>query len=460
MSIPALVSLCTYEEAAQIRYSVQESVERLVRYAWIEKRASDMGLYWLNSTPEWEVKEALSLHLYLDTEHVALIRKRVSEMRNPAPRMDVSPDKSLNNFLEEILQATSTLERVVGLYAVLKPALLAAYRKHYEHINPLVAYPTRRILRMMIMEEEDAVAWGELAVAALREDAEDRKKADIWIAHLEAYLQAAGGIMGDQIVPDILLPEPYAQGEYQADFFPRRDTRFIKQDNFLFPPHEVARQEGVPVDEKTLALMCKRTLEMDVPEMMAPIIIKTQNQPWEYYVGMCRQLWDEARHAMMGSVYFEHNGIDWKGQIPLHVGFSLHMNMHTSPLEAHAVLYTIEQSLMPAKTGKRYEWVTADRAEDDLAKLFQDYDWADEVLHAQIGRQWLIPLLDVSRDEVIEIGQKRAMAINDILAQYADPQKQVNWWPDFVQLVLGKQSQMNLDNIRIGDPVYRKSEAD
>ena len=40
---------------------------------------------------------------------------------------------------------------------------------------------------------------------------------------------------------------------------------------------------------------------------------------------------------------------------------------------------------MPAKTGKQYEWEVAVAAEDGLAKLIQDYDWTDEVLHARIG---------------------------------------------------------------------------
>ena len=38
------------------------------------------------------------------------------------------------------------------------------------------------------------------------------------------------------------------------------------------------------------------------------------------------------------------------------------------------------------KTGKRYEWEVATQANDPLTATFQDYDWADEVLHARIGR--------------------------------------------------------------------------
>lgn len=454
MPIPPLAGLCSYEAAAQMGYPIEENVRLLVRYAWIEKRAMEAGLYWINPTPEWEVKEALSLHLYQAADHARLIRQRISEMRNPPPRMDISPDAALDRFFDEMLWAKDTLERLVGLYGVLKPALLEAYRAHYDHANPLVDHPTRRVLRLLIAEEEDAVRWGEAAIAALTETPEARMRAETWTAHLRAYL--AGGITGNDPVPET-LPPSRARGDFKPDFFPRRDERFIHQWNFVFPPHEVARTEGVPADEKTLALMCKRALEMDVPEAMARMIAEAVDQPWDYYVDMCRQLWDEARHAMMGSVYFETHGIDWKHTIPLHPGFALRLNLHMSALEAHSVLYTIEQSLMPAKTGKRYEWEVAGQAADLLARLFQDYDWADEVLHAQIGRRWLLGAGNRTREEVVALGQRKATESEAALREYEDRGEQVNWWPEFVLKVLGKNTAMTDFLLGTADPVYRNA---
>src|SRR5215475_3392228 len=157
--LPKLAGVCSYAEAARPGYTVDEDVQMLVRYAWISKCTMEMGLYWLNPTPEWEIKEALSLHLYLDSQHVAWIRERVSAMRNPPPRMDVSPSKSLTAFLDELLWADDSLEKIVGLYGVLKPALLAAYRRHYEQANQLVDFPTRRLLSMMITDLEATMAW-------------------------------------------------------------------------------------------------------------------------------------------------------------------------------------------------------------------------------------------------------------------------------------------------------------
>ena len=135
MNIPPLAGICTYEEAGRAGYTVEQNVVYLLRYAWIEKLMMDLGIYWMNPMPEWEVKEAYSLHLYLDTEHAGMFRDRISEMRNPPPRMDVAPDARLDVFFKEMLTAENTMERVIGLYGVFKPALLTAYRQHIAEFN-------------------------------------------------------------------------------------------------------------------------------------------------------------------------------------------------------------------------------------------------------------------------------------------------------------------------------------
>src|SRR5437762_5151173 len=138
---------------------------------------------------------------------------------------------------------------------------------------------------------------------------------------------------------------------------------------------------------KILALFVKRYREVDVPEMMASIITETKDKPWAYYLDMSRQLWDESRHGLMGEVGLVSLGVDLR-EVPVHFIWSLILNTQLTPLERHSVLYHIEQKLM-AKIGKRYEWEVAVASENALAKVFQDYDWADEVLHSRIGREWL-----------------------------------------------------------------------
>ena len=85
--------------------------------------------------------------------------------------------------------------------------------------------------------------------------------------------------------------------------------------------------------------------------------------------------------------------------------------------------------------------VTARAAGDDLSAYFHDYDWADEVLHAQIGRRML------RRDGITsEQASERAQAVHErtwaALEQYKSLGDQRNWWPQFVRRVLGHESAM------------------
>jgi hypothetical protein len=446
--IPELAGVATYPSAARIGYSVDENVQRLLRLHWTERRLMEIMLAHLNSTALWEVKCGLALHQWYAAEHADWLRTRITEMRHPAPPLDVSPDKALDAFLAEVLRARNTEEVLAGIYGVALPAVRDAYYRHIERTNPLVDHPTIRFMRVALAEVSEAVEWGQRALAAA-----ETSEAALWREHLTAYLDAARGITGDPDIDiaegdsrrgssiramDTPLPLPRSAETFAPAFTPARDDRFQGLYNFEFPPQVVYNAENVPADERNLALLCKRTLEMDVPEVMASFLYERKEQPWEFYHDYSRQLWDEARHSMMGTVAFEAKGVDWK-RIPLNIGFSLRLNLHASPQDRQILLYAIEQSLMPAETGKRFEYQTAVEAGDALSAHFHDYDWADEVLHAQIGRRAL-KREGISREDAIKRGEEIHDRTWKALDQYRSREPQANWWPDFVKTALGKPS--------------------
>jgi bacterioferritin (cytochrome b1) len=401
IGIPPLAGLCPLEEAARIGYSVDESVAHLLRYHWIEKRLAEICAARIPSTPEWEVKGAFALHQWIDIQHADMLRNRIREMRHPMPRVDVAPNDQVEQEIAVLDQAQTTRELLETILTV-RVSLLNTYRDHYERSNPVVDHPTRRLLRFMIIEEEEMVTWTDAAARGLRAQPETSR--------------------------------PLTKGKFE----PVRDQRFKESYNFNFPPHNVYALEYVPAEERNLALLCKRLLEMDVPEMMASIVTERTDQPWEFQLDYRRQLWDEARHSMMGEAAFEKRGVDWT-TIPLNVGFALRLNLFATPQERQLLLYSIEQSLMPAETGKRYEFETAMAAGDELSAHFQDFDWADEVLHAQIGRRWL-KAEGIHGGDVLDRGNAVHEKTWDKLETYRARQPQRVWWSDFVKDVLGYPS--------------------
>jgi hypothetical protein len=221
----------------------------------------------------------------------------------------------------------------------------------------------------------------------------------------------------------------YSAVPYQYDREPRRDERFIDPFNAGVNPEAFLYNERYQPRDKTLMMYYKRIRELDVPEMMASILHEVEGEPWEFHYEMCRQLWDEARHAMMGEVGFASLGIDWQ-KIPINFTWSRNLNMQLTARERHGVLFFIEQGLMP-RTGKRFEWEVAVASGSPLSALFQDFDWADEVLHAQIGRRWYVPRFK-SLNEALDYGDGCWSKVLSHWAEYRDQglTNHRNWWPE------------------------------
>jgi hypothetical protein len=425
--IPPLAGICGYEEAARPGLPVEATVVRLKRYNYMLRRLHEIGAAYLAATPEWEVKCALSLHMWLDAEHASMIRARVAEMREPPHHLDTVPDERLEAAFEELIRAGSTPELLVGIYDVARPSLTAALREHLDALNPLFDHPTHRMLRTILREQDEIIDWGRAATAAL--DPADCDEAERFRAHMRVYIAAAGGVSGvDEPLAESELPPPCWDGSFfEMDAQPRRDDRFVDPFNMTAKIDEYYQDESRPADERTWALAYKRLREMDVPEWIAPIIYKTRDKPWAYYHDMSRQLWDEARHAMMGEVSLVSLGIPFYAY-PIPINFVDLLNLEYTPFEAHVILWHIELGLMPRKTGKRYERSVAELYGDDFFIALQDYDWADEVLHVHIGRRWL-----PKEDEMKRIIDDSWDALVQRYEDSTERSTGTEWWPEFVE---------------------------
>jgi hypothetical protein len=460
-----LAGLCGFEEARRTNLSVEDCVAWMKRHHYLLLRLHEIFTARITAEPIYELKTAFSHHAYLCAEHVATLRKRVSELREPPLGLDLVPHEGLRLCFDEILASPSHVELVLGIYEIVIPRLIDSLAEYRATTNPLADAPSVRLARFCELEMEDLRAFGKAAVNCLVTDADRTRLAD-WVNLLHAALDAAGGISGlergiadaeaSPLAPGfagerarergepsvtthtkrnswqtaIQLPPPmYCAQPYRYDPVPRRDERFRDSYNGGVNPEAFLYDERFSPRDKTLMLFYKRLREIDVPEMMASIIQETRGKPWDYVLGMSRQLWDEARHAMLGEVGFVDLGVDWS-QIPVNFTWSLNLNTQLAPIERHAVLFFIEQTLMP-KMGKRYEWEIGRASGNALAALIQDFDWADEVLHAQLGREWYVKDFG-DLQAALDYGDKCWSKVMSHWRKYQDEglTDHRNWWPD------------------------------
>jgi hypothetical protein len=430
-NLPPLAGLCSFDEAMKPGLSVEQCVSRLKRYHYILKRLHLIFNNRITAEPIYELKMGFSLHSHYCAEHVTALRKRVGEMREPPLGLDELPHEGLAILCDEVLAAPSTAELLLGVYEKLLPALQAALRQHLADTNPLVDHPSVRVCRFALLEIEEMVAFGASCVKSLV-DQPTRQTSQAWLELLDRCLDAAGGLDGTRTSNPAAatLTRKYSAQPYRFDGLPRRDERFPDPYNMAVNAEVFLYDPKLPPEPKTLMMFYKRLREIDVPEMMASIIAETPNKPWDYYRDMTRQLWDEARHAMMGEVGFVNLDIDWAKLVMVNFTWSLALNTQLTPLERHAVLYFIEQGLMP-RSGKRFEWEVGRASDNPLSALFQDYDWADEVLHARVGRDWYLKEFEDAR-RAVQYGDDCWSKVLMNWEQWRKDGKtnHRNWWPE------------------------------
>ena len=197
LQVPPLAGLATYAAAAAVGYGVEENVALLLRYAWIEKRTMEVGLHWLAPTPEWEIKEALGLHLHLDAEHAAALRD--AHRRNAQPCASAGracltrrSTVSLTNSWRQRNTAGEASRSVRRLKAGAVGSLPAALRRRQpggrlSHPPHVEAYPGRR---------RGGRSLGRGALWRPRAGARTSWRTPLAGRAPGAFLAGAGGIMG------------------------------------------------------------------------------------------------------------------------------------------------------------------------------------------------------------------------------------------------------------------------
>ena len=426
--LPPVAGIATIAEAMQVGLSIDDCVSRLKRHHWAFRRLHQIFLDRLTAEPIYELKMGFSLHAYYCAEHAAAWRKRVGEMREPPLGLDVVPHPALDALFDEVLAAPDTAALVLGLYGHIVPALCDALQHHLVATNRLVDHPSIRICRFALLELSEMRDYGSTCINRL---VTPEKRAELapWTELLARLLRQAGGLDGAQPAEEGPLERLFSLTPHAYNSTPRRDERFSDPYNMGVHAEVFLYDEKMPASPKTLMMYYKRLREIDVPEMMASIITETHGKPWDYYVDMTRQLWDEARHAMMGEVGFVRAGIDWQKFVRINFTWSLALNTQLTPLERHAVLYFIEQGLMP-KTGKRFEWEVGLASGDPFSAMIQDYDWADEVLHARIGRDWYVKQIGEAK-AAVAFGDRCWSKVLINWSSYRDQglTQHENWWP-------------------------------
>jgi 1,2-phenylacetyl-CoA epoxidase catalytic subunit len=179
---------------------VEATARRVRHYRYAEERVMRVMAGWIALTPELPAKLLLGRQVWDCAQHADQWGKRLPELRAPA-QVSEPPSAEFVRFLDALEAREAwgeTIERLTGVYRVLKPHLVAAYAAHLDRVNPVYEPPTRRILERCLADERRHIADGEAVLDALLRAPEVRARATAWERELRDRLDASGGVTGSQ----------------------------------------------------------------------------------------------------------------------------------------------------------------------------------------------------------------------------------------------------------------------
>ncbi len=179
-------------------YSVHQSVIYVQNYRYAEERMMRMMAGWIALTPELAVKLEMAKQVYEDALHADALGKRLPELR-AQPQVSKPSNEAFvafMNTIEDKEEWDDTIERLVGIYRVLKPHLISHYSSRLAALNRIYETPTLRILERLVEEEKAHVERGAVLLDKLLDSKEKELRAAQWQSHLEGLLAASGGVTG------------------------------------------------------------------------------------------------------------------------------------------------------------------------------------------------------------------------------------------------------------------------
>lgn len=362
--------------------SVAQAAERLRRFAYVERRLLRLLASRIVSIPQRDIKVLLARLQYEDALHSNDWRNRILEMRTNKSKLEGTPDPALEILFDEA-------EYVPGIYPflfivthLLKPALYDAYHAYKTASNDLADYPSIRLLRHHLADEEEHIRLLTLALNDIVPTEEEHQQATEWTEALTSFLAAAGGIDGTAPRSDARPRAASSTQPYSIIPMLTRDATIPRVWDYIAPPED-------DVQAYLDYMMGLRLSEINVAEGLAIVLFATPAMPWDFYLDISRHCWDEIRHSLFGEAAIETTYAQ-RGALAMRDYEGVFV-MESSPLEQYAVLgLMVEGKNMKYPPGKRQEWEFArDAARHPLMTTFQDFDWADEVLHVNIARRQL-----------------------------------------------------------------------
>lgn len=184
------------------RYDVEATARRVRNFRFAEEWAMLMMGGWLATVPEIPVKTGLGKVIWETAQAADALGRRLPELRcgRRAVAASEAPNEGFKAFMDAIAapeRPDQTIEKLAGLFDVLKPHLCAVYEKTMRETDQISDAPTIEILDDVVRKERRHVAWGQEVLDRLCDSDARREVRRRRVEEMRALLAGCGGVTGE-----------------------------------------------------------------------------------------------------------------------------------------------------------------------------------------------------------------------------------------------------------------------
>jgi hypothetical protein len=186
------------------RYDVESTARRVRNFRYAEEWTMMILGGWLATVPEVPVKTGLGKIIWESAQGADVLGKRLPELR--CGRRAVEASESPNQGFADVIAALSeperpdqTIEKLAGVFDVLKPHLARVYEATMRETDQIADAPTIELLDEILRKTRRHVAWGQEVLDRLCDSDAKRERRRARIAELEARLERCGGVTGSGV---------------------------------------------------------------------------------------------------------------------------------------------------------------------------------------------------------------------------------------------------------------------
>ena len=184
------------------RYDVETTARRVRNFRYAEEWMMMMLGGWLATIPEVPVKTGLGKIIWEGAKAADEFGKRLPELRcgKRAAESSEAGNQAFADFIQEIAEPETpdlTIEKLAGVFDVLKPHLVQLYERHMRETDQIADDPTIEILDEIVRKTKRHIAWGEEVLDALCDTDAKRQRRHARQRQLLELLEKSGGVTGD-----------------------------------------------------------------------------------------------------------------------------------------------------------------------------------------------------------------------------------------------------------------------